>query len=340
MRRSPFSNLALALALGLISTAAAMAGSGPKAVVPEPVKDFEIIPKGETLTHSFEIRNEGDAVLEISDVSPACGCTVAEFDRKIAPGKSGSIRATVDTGNFDGPISKSIAVFTNDAENPKMQLVIRGDVRPYIFSYPGYARYIYVQGENIVPISQTLWTEDGSNINVVGVQAPYDYLKASYHEAGVGERRGDHPGKQWRVDVVLDPNAPVGPLTEYVEVRVDHPKQKLVRIPISGFVRPRQHVTPSKVDFGTVDGDALPLQRTLTFTNFITDGIAVGDIETGVEGMTAAFEEVGDKDGHRFKLVLTVGPDMPKGEFESTLRIHISDKKNPVVEVPLKGTIL
>ncbi len=339
MRRSFIALSALVLVLVPLASSVAE-GIGPRAVPVEPVVDFEIVPKGETIHHVFEIANEGDAPLELTDVKPACGCTVAKFDRVIPPGKTGYVTIKLETANFGGPISKPVAVFTNDPENPKIQLVAKAEIRPYLGMNPGYARFIYVQGEQLRPIPQVLWAEDGSDIHVVGVKSPYEHLSVKYREASEEERDPDHAGMQWAFDVELDPNAPVGALRDYVEVTVDHPKQKTMRIPISGFVRPRQHVTPQKIDFGVLDGEALPLQRVVDFTNFITKGIEVTSTESGIEGLSVRVEQVGRRDGHRFKLMLTVGPEIPKGEFKSVLKLHITDEQTQVVEVPISGTIL
>ena len=164
MRRSL---LILCLISLLLPAATMMAQGTPKAVPVEPIKNFELVAKGEPIAHAFEIRNEGDAVLEITDVRPACGCTVAKFDKTIEPGQIGKVHARMDTSDFAGPISKSIAVFTNDSENPKLQLVMKAKVKPYIGVTPGYARYIYVQGEPVAPIYQTLWAQDGTDIDIV-----------------------------------------------------------------------------------------------------------------------------------------------------------------------------
>jgi hypothetical protein len=220
-----------------------------------------------------------------------------------------------------------------------MQLVVKAKVRPYVGMEPGFARYIYVQGEPILPISQVIWSQDGEEMNIIGVEAPYDYLKVSYRKATEEERKKEvkHSTQQWVVDVVLDQYAPVGALRQYVEVKFDHPKQKSARIPISGFVRPRQFVTPETVDFGRLR--SLPLKRTLTFTNFISAGIELTEIETGMPGMTAEAKKK-EETGHRFEVRLTLGEDMPKGDFSGTIRIHTTDAKNPIVEIPMKGTVL
>ncbi len=330
------------IALGVALGVAAEGEGKPRAVPTEPIKDFEIVAKGEVIVHEFEIRNEGSAVLELKDVRPACGCTVAQYDKKIAPGESGKVKASVKTDNFGGPIAKSIAVFTNDPDNPKLQLVVKANVKPYVSVVPGYARYNYVQGEPVGSIQQTLWAEDGSDVEIVSVKPPYDHLKVRYREATEEERHEKGKGKQWHIEVELDSQSPIGALRDYVEIRLNHAKQKTVRIPVSGFVRPRQHITPPEIDFGQLQGASLPLRRTLHFTNFITSAIELTDIETSIQGLSGQIQNAAKKDdaGYRFKLLLTLGPEMPKGAFESTIKIHTTDKQNPVVELPIKGTVL
>src|SRR5262249_7246270 len=161
-------------------------------------------------------------------------------------------------------------------------------------------------------------------------------LKVSFREAPVDQRDPKAPDSRlWLVDVELDPNAPVGALRDYLTIELDHAKQKTVKIPISGFVRPRQHVTPQQVDFGELDSSTLPLRRTLAFTNFITNEIQLTGVETGFDAVTAQVESTGDAKGHRFLVTLEIGPNMPKGPFNSVVKIHTTDDKNPVVEVPV-----
>lgn len=340
MRRTHNVVFFLAAALAACVSLVAMAQQGPKAVPAEPIKDFDIVPKGELIEHTFVIRNEGDAALEITEVRPACGCTVAEFDKSIAPGEAGKVSIKLKTDNFAGPISKPIAVFTNDSDNPKLQLVVKAQVKPYVTIIPGFARYNYVQGEAVETIPQTLWAEDGSPLGIVSVKAPYDHLKVTYRQATEEERNDKGGEQQWRLEFSLSPNAPVGALRDYVVVELDHPKQKTAKIPISGFVRPRQHITPAKVDFGQLEGDNLPQRRTLHFTSFISDGIELTEVETGVDGLEAEVVPSENQPGYRFKLVLTIGPEVPKGAFDSVIKIHTTDTQNPIVELPVKGTVL
>src|SRR6185295_10789310 len=194
----------LALCAALLVAATVLAAGKPKAVAVEPIKDVGVVATGEKIVNDFLIRNDGDAVLEITNVQPACGCTVAEFDKSIAPGQTGKVHAVVDTTTFNGPIAKGVSVFTNDPDTPQIELTIRAKVEPYISVKPGYARYITVQGEPLEgSIAQTLWAPDGSSIEVTGVDSPWPFLHVSFREAKPEERVGQSTGKQWRVEMML-----------------------------------------------------------------------------------------------------------------------------------------
>jgi Protein of unknown function (DUF1573) len=332
----------LALCAILIAAALALAADAgkPKAVAAEPIKDMGTVPKGEKVTHDFMIKNDGTVPLEITEVRPSCGCTVAEFDKRIAPGQSGKVHVVVDTETFAGPIAKGVTVFTNDAENPQIELTIRAEVQPIIAVQPGYARYIIVQGEEKEGrIEQTLWATDGAPMDIVKVDSPYPFLKVDFHEAKpeeqVAEAKGK--GKQWKVATRLDRDAPVGALADYVRVTTTHPKQKIVEIPISGFVRPVVAVTPPLADFGSIELKE-PFKRTLVVRAFSTEPIKVTSVEGSVKGMEAQLQPV--QEGREYQIHVTLKPEMGKGPFSGKLTIHTDSPKKPVLEVEYKGTVV
>src|SRR5512140_2601216 len=109
--------------------AAVPAGEAPEMVLKETEFDAGNVNKGDLIKHDFAVENKGKGTLEITHVQPACGCTVTEFDKQIAPGKSGKITATVNTSNFSGPIQKTISVTTNDAKLANFQLTIKATVK-------------------------------------------------------------------------------------------------------------------------------------------------------------------------------------------------------------------
>ncbi|HEX6863694.1 MAG TPA: DUF1573 domain-containing protein [Thermoanaerobaculia bacterium] len=328
----------LALCALFVAAATLFAAGKPKAVVVEPIKDAGTVSKGDKISHDFLIKNEGDADLAILNVQPACGCTVAEFDKTIAPGQTGKVHAVLDTSTFTGPISKGLMVFTSDPDVPQVELTVRAKVQPYISAKPGYARYITVQGEAAQgSIGQTLWAPDGTSFDVVKVESPLPYLKTSFREATPEEQVADAKGKQWRVEMTLANDAKVGALADYVTIHTNHPKQKLVQIPVSGFVRPVMAVTPPVADFGKVDLKE-PLRKALNIRNFATEPIKITGLDESLAGVEAQVSPV--EDGREYEVFLTLKPELGKGPFNGKLRIRTDSPKSPLIEIELKGTVL
>lgn len=332
----------LALSAGLLIAGALAAqvaqGAKPKAVVAQPILDVGKKPKGEKLIGEFVIRNEGNAPLEISEVRPACGCTVADFTKTIAPGQSGTIKLTIDTADLSGPTSKGATVYTSDVDNPQIELTVRAIVDPYIFVKPGYARYITVQNEpKEGTIGQTLWAPDGTSFDVVKVDSPWPYLTTSFREAKDAERQADAKGKQWYVEMHLANSAPVGPLADMVRVTTNHPKQPTVEIPVSGFVRPVLAVTPPEGDLGKIELKE-PLKRTLGVRNFATEDIKVTGAQVDNPNVEAKIEPI--KEGREYVVRVILKPELGKGPFKFIVTLTTDSPKVPVVKVPVEGIVI
>lgn len=81
-----------------------------------------------SVTHTFTIKNEGDAPLVITRVIASCGCTTPEWTKEpIEPGKTGDIKITYNPAGRPGPFSKSISVYSN-GKSGSFILTIKGDV--------------------------------------------------------------------------------------------------------------------------------------------------------------------------------------------------------------------
>ena len=125
----------------------------------------------------FELRNDGAAELVITDVHPTCGCTVASFDARIAPGAVGRIHAEIDTVDFAGPIAKTLTVLSNDPVQPRVMLTIKARVEPQVNAFPGYARFVFVQNQAPVTVEQWLWAENFADLRILAVKSPYDFVR-------------------------------------------------------------------------------------------------------------------------------------------------------------------
>lgn len=99
--------------------------------------DFGVIQEKEgKVTHIFEFTNIGKGVFLITEVTASCGCTTPKWSKKpIPPGGTGYINVTYNPKNRPGPFNKTITV-TNNSEENKIQLIIKGDVAPDLTKKP------------------------------------------------------------------------------------------------------------------------------------------------------------------------------------------------------------
>lgn len=86
--------------------------------------DFGTIPQGKPVYHSFEVRNDGLAHLQIENIQTTCGCTTPEWNKEpIGKSKSSSVKVGFNAAS-EGPFEKHITIFYNGGMT--RQLKIKG----------------------------------------------------------------------------------------------------------------------------------------------------------------------------------------------------------------------
>ena len=335
-------SIAITLLALVAATQTAFAQAAPKTVVAEAVLDFGTISRGEVVEGEFVIENQGTAPLEIREVRSPCSCTVVDYDSSIAAGQKGYVRIELDSATLVGPTTKRVHVFTNDSNAPRIDLAIKAISQPYVDASPGFIRYIVVQGFDDVAndslLKQTVYGR-GGDFKITGARSDLDFVTVSYREAEPEERLDQVPGSQWILETRISPDAKVGALAGYVTLDVDHPKQRTLPIPISGFVRPVFAVTPSNAVYRdpiTLNPDE-PNRATFKVRNFATENITLEEVKLEIAGIDATYEV--ETEGRIYWVILEFQADMPPGPFEGTLQIKTSSERAPVIEVPVSGVI-
>lgn len=101
----------------LIGVGVATAQSGKKAVIDSDnvEHDFGTIKESAgSVTHTFVVKNTGDAPLVITRVVASCGCTTPVFSKEpIAPGQTSKIEVTYNPAGRPGQFVKTVAVYSN-----------------------------------------------------------------------------------------------------------------------------------------------------------------------------------------------------------------------------------
>jgi len=324
---------ALAAALLAFAPAAALAqapkaaapAAAPKLVLPEEKKDFGTVPKGEVIHATFVLKNEGKADLHVTDVKPSCGCTAPEYDKTIKAGAEGKIVLNVDTKTFQGPISKSALILTDDPEKPQVSIFVLANVRPYVETHPvGYFRLQALTGE--VASSEIVIFSEEPDFKPTKAEAPNSYMKASLAPVPEAERVAGKPANQWKVTVSTTPDAPEGLLGGYVKVLTGAAKQPELSLAVSGYIKPTLSITPLSVNFGNFEPKADPVKRTVTIINNNTknEAFQVTKAESSVPGVKT---EVVMTDKARAQVVISIDDKVKKGVFDGVVTVSTNDPR-------------
>jgi hypothetical protein len=331
--------LAALVATGSTAIAQNADQGGPKLVITNKIIDAGTVSQGVTVDAVFELINEGNQKLVIKAVRPTCGCTVADFDREIPAGGKGKIAAKLDTKDFGGPISKSILVMTDDAQNPTVTLVIKADVRPFVEILPRpLVRFNAVQYE---PMKQTfivVGADPEKTIKVHGVDSSVPFLKTSVRAMEGDELIRGKSKSQFEVSLSLDEDAPVGPVNAVLTVNTDQKEAAKVPVKVYGVIRALIHVTPTQVQFGSVESRTRP-GRNLIVVNNHTDGTKVQLTGASIDDPAFDAQITPIEEGRRYQVTVVVKPDADPGTRDATLSLQTTDNTFPTLEVPVRANL-
>ena len=113
---------------GLFMTGAIAFASAQTISFDKTTFDYGNVKAGSDGQRFFTVKNTGDKPLIISEVKPSCGCTTPEWSKDpILPGKSTQIKVGYNTG-IKGAFNKLIEVYSNDPQNSRAVLYIKGNV--------------------------------------------------------------------------------------------------------------------------------------------------------------------------------------------------------------------
>ncbi len=331
--------VALAVMMTVAATTFAQTEGSPTLVVASKVMDAGTVSQGTTVDAVFDLVNEGDTKLVIKAVRPTCGCTVADFDKEIAPGATGHIKAKLDTKDFSGPISKSILVMTDDPQSPTVTLVIKANIRPFVEILPRpLIRFNAVLNE---PMNQTfivVGADPEAALTVRSVESSVPFLATSMRQLGGDELIEGKSKSQYEITLSLTDDAPVGPVNAVLSVNTDLKEAPKVPVKVYGVIRALIHVTPSQVQFGSVEAKSRP-GRNLIVVNNRTDGTRVEITGAKVDDPAFDAQVTTIEQGRRYQVTVVIKADADPGSRDATLTLTTTDKDFPTVTVPVRASL-
>jgi hypothetical protein len=115
------------LSLGFLVLTFSFAIGAPKLVTPRELWDFGPLPEGVSVTHIFEVQNEGDETLRIDQLRSNCGCIGARLSGDtIPPGDRAELNLTFHSFRMRGRFSRGVQFLTNDPDRPVAAIRVTG----------------------------------------------------------------------------------------------------------------------------------------------------------------------------------------------------------------------
>jgi hypothetical protein len=102
---------------------------GPRAEAQETTFNFDRMERSTSMKHAFQIRNVGDAPLNLEVASTTCKCTVGDLEKSdLAPGETTEVELEWTAKTNAGPFRHGATIGTNDPLNSRIEFTVEGEV--------------------------------------------------------------------------------------------------------------------------------------------------------------------------------------------------------------------
>jgi len=170
---------------------------------------------------------------------------VASFDEVVPPGKAASLKASVHSANFKGPISKQVTVTHDDKSQGPITLNLSANVVGSVEVLPFPALQLArrrrgFQTPALLLVRKDL-TEKG-DLAFGDLKASVPWLKVGSRKVTAAEPAVEGIPAAQAGDIVVsvqaEPTAPLGSHVEKVTFKTGLPREPEVTIPVTIFVQP------------------------------------------------------------------------------------------------------
>jgi hypothetical protein len=301
-------------------------------VVPERTHTFGTVKQGETITHSFVIRNTGSAPLKMARMELSEQGITARIKPMIPPGEEGQVTVRWDTGRVKGDVSGEVVLHFDDPMQSPIVLLLKGVVKPALEVLPSRAVFLSVfKGESIE-----------QNVTIINnEERPFVITRLEPRgQHFLAELRAVNPGKVYELVVKVPQETPPGRYRETLDVHTDQPWRSPIKIAVNVIVKTELYFFPDSVDFGTVS--LADLARTPSLIESITQTVLVkkrqGDFEIKSVTSDLPFFRIRQGPAGRsgtFRIDVSLDRDkLRPGKMQGSLRVRTDDTEFPELVVP------
>jgi hypothetical protein len=307
--------------------------------------DFGRLVEGEKTEIHYHFRNAGGDTLIIENVRTSCGCTAALVsEKRLAPGEKGDIRVTFNSSGFRGKPHKTVTVWSNDPDTPKVTLSFSGIVWSEVTVTPrriAFGKIDKAVLDNTSPDGKRkeavrLWREvrvkfpTNPKLFVTEAMASSPALKAE-----VMPRATEDSGEDV-VRIRITPEARIGSLLEQVTISTTSKIQPTVSVGVRADIRGDLVATPRSLPIRVSRKDTSYVRQVFVWKKGKKD-LRIEAVEDRTGIFTAEVVEL--KPGEKYRIDLRLKPDAKPGSVKGKVIIRTNYPQDPFVEISVVGHI-
>jgi hypothetical protein len=298
-------------------------GPPPKISFDQTIHDFGLVSPGSSQTCEFNFKNRGLGVLVIKDVTKTCGCTPFKLAKKeYAPGETGTLTVSYHADKGNGIRTRHLYVFSNDPENPRVELTIRASIAQKVVFEPDRLEY-KLKGDNADVAELTIHSMDEKPFAVTKYEATADAVTVNFDP--------DQKDAKLVLQTRLDPQK-IGPSTNgRIVITITHPECSSITVPFT--VLSKYRLDPPAINVL----DAVPgkkIQRDLWVLDNYDEDFEIISITSKQDIVKVVGQE---KLGNRYKISLEILPPEKKATRMFTDTLTLTMKDGEQIRVTCRG---
>ena len=339
----PFKKSLLLTTCVLIFLCTPMPGAfakGPKAVIPKKHHNFGKVWQGDTASHVFKLKNEGGMELRIENLEILGPYSTVILKRTVPPGQTVDITIAQDTEKVAGEVQTGAILYTNDPAQPKIELKMSGKVSPILEVQPMRAMFFSPYKGQAPEKSVTIVNYYNKPITVVRVEAASTRFQAQLKTL--------KEGREYRLLVQVNPEAPPGRTMEAVNLFTDSTKIPKIEVGVNIFIRDEVFHFPDQIDFGKIELNTLKQKPDLV--SLLKQTVMVkrregksGDFQILLQHDIPFIQIKKEPESGSDTYRLDITPIMEKmkpGKIDAFIRVKTNDKEVPELKIPVVGEVL
>ncbi|MGD0785054.1 MAG: DUF1573 domain-containing protein [Sedimentisphaerales bacterium] len=288
------------------------------------VHDFNKVGPDTNNDCKFKFTNVGKDVLKIDRLQGSCKCTVPDLQKKeYAPGESGEITVQFHSPKFQGATSQHVMVFSNDSNEPRVELEIKAFVQLAVQVTPELLNLSFIAPNGgASPITVT--SLDGEKFAVTKFESFGNVISISVDPNKISDKFIFNP--------VVDVNNLRKNLNSSALFTITHSKCKEIKIQYS-CLREYEASPTVIIIRNAVVGEIQ--KRTVYLTSNYNQPIEIESVSSD-KGIIKVINK--EKTENSFKFDIEIAPPLAEGKsrvFSDNLRIKIKGKEQ--IDVACRG---